>query len=106
MRYRGLISEKLRLQILAICVVVPILFLINDITFLNLTPDGLICHLSGFDLFAKIRYGFSLVLAAFPGVAMIIFNFSIITVLVRRAITWNRRQNSGRRETDTVLSYF
>ena len=102
LRFRGLISQKLRIRFLIILVTILILFLINDMKFLNLTTDRQKCQPSGLDVLIKIRYGFSLVFSLFPGVAMIIFNFSIIIVLVRRRKEWDDRQNNSQRDNTTV----
>ena len=102
LRCRGLISQKLRIRFLIILVTVLILFLIYDMTSLNLTPDRQLCKPSGLEIINNIRYGFSLVFSLFPGIAMIIFNFSITAVLVRRKYDCKHRQNNGQTENTTV----
>ena len=106
LRCKGLISQKLRIRFLILLVTILILFLINDMIFLKLTPGGLMCQHSGSDLLINIQYGFSLVFSLFPGVAMFFFNVSIMIALVRRKKEWDHRQNKGQADNTTVSSFF
>ena len=107
LKSRGLISQKRRIQFIIILNMVLVLFIVHDMLFwnLDLTPDGPKCRLVGVNFLIKIRYVFSSVFSVFPGVAMLIFNISIISVLVRRANLWNKRQNNTKKENMSVSAF-
>ena len=107
LKCRGLISQKMRITFLIILIIILTIFILHDISFWHLdhTTDGPKCQLISLNLLIRIRYGFSVVFSIFPGVAMMIFNISIIIVLIRRANQWNRRQNNGQREKISVTSF-